>query len=256
MNTKMPVLFVGHGSPMNIIEKNKYTAEWEKIIKEFPLPKGIISISAHWFTDETFITSQKSPKQIYDFYGFPKELYEIIYQPLGNPTLADEIANLDMTIKAVNAHGIDHGTWCPLSKMYPEGNIPTIQISVNGSMQIEQSMLIGEKIKSLREKGYLILASGNIVHNLALVDFNKPDGYSWAYQFDAYIKNALINRETSGLVDYKTKNSGYENAFETPEHYLPLLYAYGATEEWEKPRIFAEGCTLGSISMTSYAWGL
>lgn len=256
MKTEMPVLFIGHGSPMNIIENNYYTKEWEDIVQKFPEPKGILSISAHWYTDGSFVTAQKQPKQIYDFYGFPKELYQIQYQLIGNPKLAGEMNALENTIEMVDAHGIDHGTWCPLSKMYSNANIPTVQLSVNGAINLKQSIQMGKKIKSLRKEGYLILGSGDVVHNLALTDFDKEDGYPWAYQFDEYIKNALLDRDDEKLVDYQQQNSGYENAFKSLEHYLPLLYAYGATEEDEIPHIFAEGCTLGSISMTCYAWGL
>lgn len=253
---KMPVLFIGHGSPQNIIEENRFTKCWEEVAKRIPKPKAIVSVSAHWFTRGSYVTWQEKPKQIYDFYGFPDELYEIRYRPVGDPVLAKEIARMETTVEPVDAHGIDHGTWCPLKKMFPLADIPTIQMSVDGTRTFEQAIAIGHSLKKLREQGYLILASGDVVHNLALCNFDKTDGYAWAYQFDEYIKNAVVSRDTEKLLHYQNTHSGFEKAFQTPEHFLPLFYAYGATDKTETPYVFAEGCTLGSISMTSYAWGL
>lgn len=256
MNSKMPVIFIGHGSPMNIIENNPYTKKWTDIAQQFSAPKGIVVMSAHWYTKGTFITSQPKLEQIYDFYGFPEELYKISYSPAGMPSLADTIAKNVATIEAVDAHGIDHGAWCPLLKMYPDATISVVQISVDGTANFEDIIAIGKNLSFLREEGYLLLGSGDVVHNLALTDFSKTDGFPWAYQFDSYIKENILARDTSNLLNYKRPGIGAEKAFSTPDHFLPLLFAYGASTKDDSVTVFSEGCELGSVSMTSYAWGL
>lgn len=256
MNNKMPILFIGHGSPMNIIENSTFTKQWVEIAKQFPAPKSIIVMSAHWYTKGTYITNQPKLEQIYDFYGFPEELYQIKYAPPGMSSLADAIAQNISSVEAISSHGLDHGAWCPLLKMYPEALIPTIQISVDGTASFEDMIELGKNISYLRDDGYLILGSGDVVHNLSLTDFSKTDGFPWAYQFDNYIKENVINRNTEDLIHYKKHGTGYQQAFSTPDHYLPLLFAYGASTKEDSLTVFSEGCELGSISMTSYAWGL
>ena len=251
--SKMPVLFVGHGSPMNAIEENEYTEHWIRIAKLIPRPNAILSISAHWFTNGSKITDAANPKMIYDMYGFPEELYKIRYNAPGAPDLAHFTKNLiirEVTID--NSWGYDHGTWSVLCRMYPEADIPVYQLSVDWKAAAEEHYRMGRELKELREKGVLIFASGNVVHNLPRLNWNMEKGYSWAEEFDQYIKEKILQKEYEDVVHYEKAGASSQMAFPTPEHFYPLLYMLGAAEENDEVTIFNEDCTLGSISMTSY----
>ena len=252
--SKMPVIFVGHGSPMNAIEDNKYTRSWVEMAKKIPKPKAIISISAHWYTKGTKIMNEENPKTIYDMYGFPKELYEIIYNPLGNPKLAENAKKI-VSKQSVfdNTWGIDHGTWSVLVHMYPERDIPVFQISVDATAAPEVHYQIGRELKSLREEGVLLFGSGNIVHNLRLVDWDAGDkGFDWAYKFDDYIKESIENRNHDNAINYLNLGETAKLAVPIPDHYYPMLYVLGATDEDDKISIYNNSCMMGSLSMTSY----
>ncbi|WP_099203349.1 4,5-DOPA dioxygenase extradiol [Miniphocaeibacter massiliensis] len=249
---KMPVLFVGHGSPMNAIEENEYTKKWEEIGREIPKPKGVISISAHWYTDDIFTNNLENPVQIYDMYGFPEELYNFKYPVKGSEKLALRlIETLEEKIKVDNSWGIDHGTWAVLCKIFPKAEIPVVQISLNGSYSIEKHYEIGRKLRKFRDEGYLIFGSGNVVHNLRLLNPNIS-GYDWAYDFDNYIKINILNRNFKDVINYKNSGESYKKAFFTLEHFLPLIYILGASYDNDNIEIFNESCVLGSLSMTSY----
>ncbi len=253
---KMPVLFVGHGSPMNAIEDNEFTRMWEVIGREIPKPKAILAVSAHWYTDGSRTSDDENPKLVYDMYGFPKALYEVEYPVKGSPELAESIRELvNHPVEIDNKWGIDHGTWSVLCKMYPEADIPVLQLSIDYNLPPEAHYKIGEKLKSLRAEGVLIFASGNIVHNLSLVNWNMEAEYPWAHEFDDYIKTKIEQGDFLAAVDYKSAGSCSEKAFYTPDHYYPLLYALGAAETGESVQVFNDKCVMGALSMTSYRIG-
>lgn len=253
MNEKMPALFVGHGSPMNAIDDNIYSRGWEEISKEIPKPKAILAISAHWTTDMTRINDDNKPNIVYDMYGFPTELYRVAYDVPGAPELAEYTKKLiSRAVITDNSWGIDHGTWSVLHRMYPSADIPVYQLSIDSSAPPQVHYEIGKELSSLREKGVMILGSGNVVHNLLKVDWENEGGYSWAVEFDNYIKEKIIDGKYQEVINYKSAGKSSELAFFTPEHFYPLLYVLGASRKEDKLRIFNNSCTLGALSMTSY----
>lgn len=250
---KMPIVFIGHGSPMNAIEDNKFTDKWIDIFKTIPKPKGILAISAHWYTKGTRITTVKEPKMVYDMSGFPKELYEINYDAITDELLikrVEELLGADNIIED-NTWGYDHGIWSILNRVYPEQEIPLVVLSVDAYKTPKEHYEFGKKLRELREEGYLILASGNIVHNLGLVDFQKENGYDWAEEFDNEIKNSILSKKIDKVINFENiKNNNL--AFRTPEHFLPILYILGAVHEEDEFIVFNDKCIMGSLSMTSY----
>ncbi len=251
---KMPVIFVGHGSPMNAIEDNTYTRGWREMAKKIPNPKAIISISAHWYTKGTKTMNEETPKTIYDMYGFPKELYEIIYNPPGNPRLAETAKKL-ITKESVfdNSWGIDHGTWSVLVHMYPKRDVPLFQISIDAAAPPEAHYKIGQELKVLREKGVLLFGTGNIVHNLRLVDWNMEDtGFDWAYEFDGFIKENIQSGNHENIMNYVGLGETAKLAVPITDHFNPILYILGATDKDDKISAYNESCMMGSLSMTSY----
>ena len=253
---KMPVLFVGHGSPMNAIEDNEYSQGWAKIAGQIPRPQAILSISAHWYTQGSRITDADQPKTVYDMYGFPDELYQVKYPAAGSPALAHATQGLiKRTVTVDNSWGCDHGTWSVLCKMYPEADIPVVQLSVDRDASPAEHFRIGQEISSLREQGVLIFASGNVVHNLAKIDWRMDGGHPWAVEFDHYIKEKVNTRQYDAVIHYEQAGQSAKQAFFTPEHFYPLLYILGASREDDRLMIFNDSCTLGSLSMTSYLFG-
>lgn len=250
---KAPVLFVGHGSPLNAIESNQYTRGWQEIAGKIPRPAAILAVSAHWYTDGSKINDQEEPKTVYDMYGFPDALYKVSYNVPGAPELARITKNLiSRKVEFDNSWGIDHGTWSVLCKMYPEADIPVYQLSVDRTAGAEVHFQIGRNLRRLREDGVLIFASGNVVHNLSKVDWEMDGGYSWAVEFDGYIRGKILARDYQGVINYQSAGPSAELAFRRPDHFYPLLYALGASEAADSLSIYNESCTLGSISMTSY----
>lgn len=250
---KMPVLFIGHGSPMNAIEDNDYTRNWENIACRIPKPEAILSVSAHWYTDGSRIMNEADPRMIYDMYGFPDELYRVEYKAKGSPELAYLTKDLiKRDVKLDSTWGYDHGTWSVLHKMYPEADIPVYQISIDENSGAAAHFQIGQEISELRKKGVLIFASGNIVHNLSRLNWGMEGGYPWAVEFDNYIKGKIVSREYQDIIHYKNAGESAESAFITPEHFYPLLYVLGASKETDKLTAFNDSCILGSLSMTCY----
>jgi len=250
---RMPVIFVGHGSPMNAILDNKFTRSWERLGKTLPKPKAILAISAHWYDDGTYTNDQEHPAIINDMYGFPKELYQVNYNAPGAPWLAHRLSELlKDKLQIDNSWGVDHGTWSVLTKMYPNKDIPVVQLSINRRLFPQEHYEIGKLLKTLREEGVMIIGSGNIVHNLMMVDwYNENNGFSWAESFDLLVKKYIIEGDDETLIDYMhIKNSNF--AIPTPDHYLPLLYVLGARNKEDKIEIFNERRIMGSLSMTSY----
>lgn len=253
MDKKMPVLFVGHGSPMNAIEDNEYVRTWKEIAKKIPKPEAILCISAHWVTSGTRINDQENPKIVYDMYGFPQELYNVKYDANGSNRLAhDTIRYINRAVKIDNSWGIDHGVWSVLCNMYPEADIPIYQLSIDDNISAETHFDIGKDIGILREKGVLIIGSGNVVHNLSKVKWTMEEGYPWALEFDNFIMENIKNKNYENVVDYEKAGNSSKLAFLTTEHFYPLLYVLGAVGENDKLSIFNNSCTMGSLSMTCY----
>lgn len=252
--TTMPVIFIGHGSPMNAIEDNEYSRAWKEIAQRIPKPKAIVAISAHWYTGGTRIMNEEDPKTIYDMYGFPKQLYEIKYSPGGNPALAKKVKGLiSKETNYDNSWGIDHGTWSVLVHMYPERDIPVFQISIDASAPPQVHYRIGEELRSLREEGVLLFGSGNIVHNLRLIQWNMEDkGFDWAYEFDDYIRENILSSNHESILDYQTLGDKARLAAPIPDHFYPLLYILGASNKGDRVSLYNRKCMMGSLSMTSY----
>jgi len=250
---KMPVLFVGHGSPMNAVENNEYSRNWAKIAGEIPKPEAILAISAHWETIGSRIMDEANPRVVYDMYGFPDELYRVEYKAKGSPELAHFTKSLiNRDVKIDNSWGYDHGTWSVLCKMYPEADIPVYQLSVDSKAKSDTHFQIGQEISALRKKGVLIFGSGNIVHNLSKINWGMEGGYPWAVEFDNYIKDKIINKQYQDVINYEKAGKSSELAFYTPEHFYPLLYILGASKENDRLSMFNNSCTMGSMSMTCY----
>lgn len=250
-----PIMFIGHGTPMNAIEDNEYTRGWQEIAASIPKPTAILCISAHWETQGTRVLTEENPKTIYDFYGFPKELYDVIYNTKGTPQLAKEIQGLvGATASKEDEWGIDHGTWSVLRIMYPKADIPVCQMSIDHQGSPKELFELGKKLKSLRDKNVLILGSGNIVHNLRAVDFNTVGGFDWAYSFDNYIKENIEKKDYENILKYKELGNIATYSVPTTEHFNPLLYILGATCDEDKVHIYNNSCMAGSLSMTSYVF--
>lgn len=255
-NNKMPVVFVGHGSPMNAIEQNDFTKGWRAIARKTPTPKAILSVSAHWVTEGNRVNNHPHPKMIYDMYGFPEELYEVKYQPLGAPAVAEALAaSSDRLVSIDNQWGIDHGTWSVLRHMYPEAGIPTFQLSIDVNGSIEDHYALGKRLAYLRNQGVLILGSGNVVHNLALIEWSNPGGEPWAVEFDGYIKKTMMANDVEGLLLYRKAGPSADKAFFTTEHFMPLVVIAGCRSDDDSIEVFNEECIMGSMSMTGYILG-
>ena len=258
---KMPLIFVGHGSPMNAIEDNEFTKNFRRIASEIEKPKVIICISAHWVTEGTKITAMKNPKTIYDFYGFPPELYEIKYPAKGDVKLAKKINELFSSINASldTEWGLDHGTWSVLRHMYPKADVPVVQISIDYHKDSLFHFNLAKKLSILRERGVLIIGSGNIVHNLGMIDFENIEthnfGYDWARKIQRIVNENILNNNFEALINYEKQDSNFRLAIPTPEHFLPLLYILGLKEENEKIEIWNDVLVGGSLSMTSIKIG-
>jgi 4,5-DOPA dioxygenase extradiol len=249
-DTFMPVLFVGHGSPMNAIEDNEFSQTWKKLGVELPKPKAILCISAHWETHGTKITAMAQPRTIHDFGGFPKALHEAQYPAPGAPELAVDTKKLLEKWQAHEDHswGLDHGTWSVLMPMYPQAIIPVYQLSLDVRKTPQQHVDLARDLVELRKKGVMIIGSGNIVHNLGLMKWQES-GFDWAVEFNELIKTKISSNQTSDLISFRNlKNSNL--TIPTPEHFLPLLYILGLKQEVEKAYFFNDKATLGSITMT------
>ncbi|MEH0862400.1 4,5-DOPA dioxygenase extradiol [Halobacteriovorax sp. DPLXC-1] len=256
---RMPAIFLGHGSPMNAIESNDFTKKLEKLgqglRRDYSRPKAVLMISAHWETEGTWVTGMDHPKTIHDFYGFPKALYDVRYPADGNASLADEIAK---AIKKPRVNidkkqwGLDHGTWSVLKHIFPEADIPVVQLSLDRNQSYEYHYELGKKIRFLRDEGVMIMGSGNIVHNLRMMSRkHRYLGLDWAIEFDEWVKDKLLKREDAPLVSDALKTQAGKFSIPTDEHYLPLLYVLGSSLEEDKITFDYEGFELGSLSMRS-----
>ncbi|MFI5134530.1 MAG: 4,5-DOPA dioxygenase extradiol [Chitinophagales bacterium] len=254
---KMPLLFVGHGSPMNGIEDNEFSRRWKQMGKEIPQPKTVLCISAHWLTNGTAVTAMEHPQTIHDFGGFPKELFDVQYPAPGNPELANETATMIHKTKVGLDHdwGLDHGTWSVVRQMYPEAKIPVLQLSIDYYKPAQYHYDLAKEISELRKKGVLIIGSGNMVHNLRMIEWNKnPDdayGYDWAIEMNEKFKNAILNDDHQSLINYQNFGAAGKNAIPTPDHYYPLMYVLGLKEKNESVSFFNDKAVMGSLTMTS-----
>jgi 4,5-DOPA dioxygenase extradiol len=256
---KMPTLFFGHGSPMNAVEKNSFTDFLIQASTQIPRPRAILAISAHWETRGTKVLSLERPKTIHDFSGFPEILYKIQYPAKGDLKLADTIVDLMKAHNVVtdSEWGLDHGTWSVLKHLYPDADIPVLQMSLNKNKTFAEHLAIARDLKKLRDQGVLILGSGNITHNLRLIDWSGSyRSTDWAVEFDELIKKGLLDRNEKMLLGPDEKSRAlWSTAHPTLEHYLPLLYAYGASDEEDEVKFIFEGFQMGSLSMRSVRFG-
>jgi len=255
MNELMPAAFLGHGSPMNALDHNGYTEAWRAFGDSVPRPRAILAISAHWYINATAVTAMARPKTIHDFYGFPDELFNVLYPAPGDPTLALEIAEVVKPTWVGFDHdswGIDHGTWSVLLHAFPNADIPVVQLSINAERPFEYHLELGAKLAPLRQRGILIVASGNVVHNLHSVDWSRPEGgLAWAHRFDDAAREHLTTSPAAvlGLRDH----ADFPNAVPTPDHFLPLLYLAGLADAMGSTAdVLVDGYTYGSLSMTSF----
>jgi 4,5-DOPA dioxygenase extradiol len=255
----IPSLFIGHGSPMNTLESNAYTRMWRKLGQSLPRPRGILVVSAHWFIGATAVTAMQRPRTIHDFYGFPRELFAFEYPAPGLPELAGEVVELAKPTWIgldQDQWGLDHGTWSVLAHLYPEADVPVVQLSLNALKPMEYHIELGARLAALRERGVLILASGNVAHNLGRVDWrNRDSGEDWAYRFDDAA--SAVMSERPGDIARLSNHPDYPTAVPTPDHFLPLLYIAGIAAASATPATpLMRGCTLGSISMTCHGVGI
>jgi 4,5-DOPA dioxygenase extradiol len=254
---RMPVLFLGHGSPMNAIVENEFVTGFRNVAKLLPKPTAIICISAHWFTNGTKVTAMEMPQTIHDFGGFPKALYEVQYPAKGNPKLAEATKLLlePTFVELDEKWGLDHGAWSVLRHLYPNADIPVIQLSIDYTKPAQYHFELAQKLSKLRDKGILIIGSGNIVHNLGLIDFHnfhKDDyGFDWAIEARSIFNNYLLDGNFQSLINYHKESKAIQLAIPTPEHYLPLIYSLGLKQKNEELSLFNDKLLAGSLSMTS-----
>ena len=258
---RMPVLFLGHGSPMNAIEENEFVQGFRDIGKSIPKPRAILCISAHWETRGTMVTAMENPPTIHDFGGFPEKLFRVQYPAPGSPELAAETQKLvtRTVISPDLSWGLDHGTWSVLIHMFPEADVPVIQLSLDYSKDPQYHYDLASELLSLRNKGVLIVGSGNMVHNLRLVAWDRLNagnfGYDWALEASEGLKKMIQERDHRQLINYRSLGRAYDLAIPTPEHYLPMLYILALQEKEEDILIFNDQAVAGSLTMTSLKVG-
>ena len=254
----MPALFIGHGSPMNTLERNGFTNAWRRMGELLPRPRGLLVVSAHWFFGATAVTAMPRPRTIHDFYGFPPALSAFDYPAPGSPEIAEEVAE---TVKPIwcgldhDQWGLDHGTWSVLAHLYPSADVPVVQLSINALKPLDYHLDVGAKLASLQDSGIMVVASGNVVHNLRRVQWNEPDAaFDWAERFDDAVVSQLADDPHAIL--RLTDHPDFGLAVPTPDHFIPLLYLAGmAAARGEKPDPIVRGYAMGSISMTCYGLG-
>lgn len=258
---KMPVLFIGHGSPMNAIEDNEFSQRWHQMGKEIPTPKAVVVVSAHWLTKGTLVTAMPNPKTIHDFGGFPQALFDVQYPAPGSPELASEIQKLitNPAVELDHDWGLDHGTWSVVKHMYPDADIPVLQLSIDYYKPAAYHYELAKQLLSLRKKGVLIIGSGNMVHNLRMVAWdklNEPEyGFDWALEMNEIFKNKISNGFHKELIQYEKLNKSATLAIPSPDHYYPLLYILALQTDNDKVEFFNDKAVGGSLTMTSVKIG-
>lgn len=258
--SKMPVLFLGHGSPMNAIEENEFVTGFRNIAKSIPKPNAILCVSAHWETKGTFVTAMQNPPTIHDFGGFPKELFAVQYPAPGSPDLAKQTKSLitKTEVGLDDKWGLDHGAWSVIKHLYPKADVPVIQMSLDYSQTPQYHYELAQQIKSLREKGVLIIGSGNIVHNLGRVEWRRLSetfGYDWAIEANEKMKKFILEGNHKELINFRSQGKAFDLAIPTPEHYLPLLYSLALQDKNEEVKLFNDKPVAGALTMTSVKIG-
>lgn len=255
---RMPVLFLGHGSPMNAIEENDFVAGFRKIGSEIPRPNAVLCISAHWETKGTYVTAMEKPRTIHDFGGFPKALFDVQYPAPGSPELARETRDLVKKTRVgldESQWGLDHGAWSVIKHLYPDADVPVIQMSLDYSQSPQYHYELARELASLREKGILIVGSGNMVHNLRKVAWDrlndKDFGFDWAIEASEKMKSHILSGDHAPLINFRAQGKAFDLAIPTPEHYLPLLYALALQEKGETISLFNDRAVAGALTMTS-----
>jgi 4,5-DOPA dioxygenase extradiol len=254
----MPAVFLGHGNPMNALESNRYSQAWQAFGAGIPRPRAILAVSAHWYVNASVVTSMAQPRTIHDFYGFPQALYAVRYPAPGDPELAGEVAELAKPTWVGLDHdswGLDHGTWSVLVHLFPNADIPVVQLSINAEQPLAYHLALGAKLAPLRRRGVLIVGSGNVVHNLGRMDWNQAEGgFDWARRFDEAARACMTT--APGTVLDLERHGDFRQAVPTPDHFMPLLYLAGLAEaEASATQVLVDGYTYGSLSMTSYVLG-
>ena len=257
--SRMPAAFIGHGSPMNTLEVNDFTRSWRALGQAIPRPRAVLVISAHWFIQSSAVTAMSQPRMIHDFYGFPPELFAFSYPARGSPEIAQEIVDVVRPGHIGLDHdswGIDHGTWSVLAHVFPAADIPVLQLSIHGGAPLAYHLELGARLAPLRERGVFIIGSGNVVHNLRRVQWSYGNrGFDWSERYDLHVRDVM--RSNPAALATVEDHPDYNLAVPTTEHFLPLAYLAGlCTAAGEVAHVFAEGCTMGSISMTSYLLGM
>lgn len=258
MTARMPSLFIGHGSPMNTLESNRYSSTWRRLGQALQRPAAVLVISAHWFIPGTAVTAMAMPRTIHDFHGFPRELFEFRYPAPGSPALAGRVQEClrPLAVRADESWGIDHGAWSVLAHLFPAADIPVVQLSIDRTQPAPFHHETGKRLAALREEGVLILGSGNVVHNLGRLRWDAPDAsFDWAERFEQAVKDCLLRRDHGALIDWEKLDADAHLAVPTPEHYLPLLYCIATQREDEPVSFPVEGIDMGSISMLSVCVG-
>jgi len=254
----MPVVFIGHGSPMNTLERNRYTDTWRRIGESVPKPRAILSVSAHWTTQGTAVTAIEKPKTIHDFYGFPRALFDVQYPAPGDPGLAAHVRKLLAPVDVVMDHawGLDHGTWSVLVHAFPQADIPVVQLSLDGTQPPGVHYELGKRLAPLREEGILVVGSGNVVHNLGLMKRGGGPAFDWAVRFNEKVRGYLSSRDHQALAGFERLGEDARLAVPTPEHFLPLLYIAALHREDEDMSFAVDGYEMGSLGMLTAVAGL
>jgi 4,5-DOPA dioxygenase extradiol len=254
----MPAVFIGHGSPMNTLAHNEYTEAWSKLGRDVPRPTAILAVSAHWYIRGTAVTAMQTPQTIHDFGGFPQALFDFQYPAPGSPVLAHRVRDLltPLAVLADDDWGLDHGTWSVLAHVFPQADVPVVQLSMDATQPSAFHYELGRRLAPLRDEGVLIVGSGNVVHNLGVLNWSEDaPAYDWAVRFNDVVRDHVLRRDHQTLVEYKNLGNDARMAVPTPEHYLPLLYIIGMQGESERVTVAVDGLQNASISMLSVVVG-
>lgn len=257
--TRMPVIFFGHGSPMNTLARNRYTEAWRKLGEMVPKPEAILAISAHWLTRGTAVTAMAKPKTIHDFGGFPQALFDVRYPAAGDPGLAERVRELlaPTPVQLDQSWGLDHGTWSVLAHAYPDAGIPVVQLSIDGTKPAQFHYKTGKRLAPLRDEGVLVVGSGNVVHNLMLMQRGEGEpAFDWAVRFNEMVRDALASGNHRALIEFESMGEDARLSVPTPEHYLPLLYIAALQAEGETMAVAVDGYEAGSLGMLTAVAGL